>query len=222
MLDTPRPDYHGLIRSEIFQVLPEQASAILDVGGGYGATASAVRDHFDADKCVVVDIAPCREGLAEGVDAFVEGDIQDTALGQSIREQHGSFDLILCLDILEHLVDPWRAVKEMHSLLAPDGVIVASVPNVNHFSCSLPLFFGGKWQLKDKGILDRTHLRFFVKDTAVSLMTSSGLNCEKVGPALPERGRKAWLAHKASLGGLERFFALQYLIRVRKSDSKVG
>ena len=164
-----------------------------------------------------VDIAPCGSGLADGVDAFVEADIQDRDRVEALKNEFGTFDLILCLDILEHLVDPWRAVEEMHSLLAPGGVIVASVPNVNHFSASLPLLVSGSWELKDQGILDRTHLRFFVKKTAVSLMTSSGLMLEDVKPALPARTRKAWIAHKASLGLLERFFALQYLIRVRNN-----
>ncbi len=55
-------------------------------------------------------------------------------------------------------------------------MIVASLPNVRHYRVSGGLLFRGRWHLQDAGILDRTHLRFFVKDTMIELLTHSGLS----------------------------------------------
>ena len=41
-----------------------------------------------------------------------------------------SLDLILCLDVLEHLVDPWSVVRRLSPLLAPGGRLIVSVPNI--------------------------------------------------------------------------------------------
>jgi 2-polyprenyl-3-methyl-5-hydroxy-6-metoxy-1,4-benzoquinol methylase len=55
------------------------------------------------------------------------------------------FDLVVFLDVLEHLVHPWSALRHASSLLRPRGVVVASIPNVRHVSVTFPLLTRGLW-----------------------------------------------------------------------------
>jgi len=144
----------------------------------------------------------------------VEGDIENLEL----PFPPASFDTILLLDILEHLVDPWAAVAKLTPLLRPRGTMIASIPNVRYYKVVLPLLLRGEWTLRDNGILDRTHLRFFVKETAIDLMTSSGLRLDSVTPTGVEKGRKKWLLNRLSGGLLQPFLEYQYLIRVSRGD----
>ena len=83
------------------------------------------------------------------------------------------FDAIIMGDILEHLVDPWKTVRNMYEITKSGGRIIISVPNIMHVS----IFYGllqGSWTYEDQGILDRTHLRFFTKREAVQLLEQAG------------------------------------------------
>jgi 2-polyprenyl-3-methyl-5-hydroxy-6-metoxy-1,4-benzoquinol methylase len=72
--------------------------------------------------------------------------------------------VVLMADVLEHLQNPTTILKECHKLLNPEGEIVISIPNVAHFSNRLGLLFG-MWNYGEKGILDKTHLRFYTKSS---------------------------------------------------------
>ena len=61
-------------------------------------------------------------------------------------------------DVIEHLSDPLRIMRELNRHLAPGAVVIVSVPNVAHLSVRLSLLFG-RFEYQDRGILDRTHLR---------------------------------------------------------------
>jgi SAM-dependent methyltransferase len=90
----------------------------------------------------------------------------------------GKFDLVLCLDVLEHLVDPWAMVDRLvRQQLVPGGTIIVSVPNIRHFKVLLPLVFQGRWDYTDAGHLDRTHFALFHPSVG---------NCT-VEPSQPER-----------------------------------
>jgi len=206
--------YHGLVRRDVYSVLPQRVGRVLDFGGGYGLTAAALKEERSAKSAVVVDLYADRAKVHPAVDAFEQGDAGDPAFIASLRERYGVFDTILCLDVLEHLADPWRAVAALTTLLSEDGAMVASIPNVSHMSVMGPLVFKGEWKLVDAGILDRTHLRFFVRATAIELMTSSGLKLEAVDAGYQWSWRGWKFVRRCLFGFGDRFFAAQYLIRV--------
>ncbi|MCA1668797.1 MAG: methyltransferase domain-containing protein [Thermomicrobia bacterium] len=84
-----------------------------------------------------------------------------------------SFDITLFGDVLEHLAHPERALAGVHTLLAHDGAVVISVPNVAHYSVRLRLF-AGRFTYTPDGLLDATHLRFFTRQSIIALARSSG------------------------------------------------
>jgi len=206
--------YHDLVRTDVFDIVPKQAGALLDIGGGIGATSVALKRQGHATRAVVVDIVT--EGFLPEVDNTFSGDLNDPAFLAGIQSVEGQFDTILCLDVLEHLVDPWSLVKNLHKLLTPGGVIVASLPNMRFWSVSWGLFGRGRFDLTDKGHHDRTHMRWFVRNTAIDLMTCSGLRLDTIVGKLPSRRYRLYNA--LTLGLVRGLYEYQYLIRVSKPD----
>ncbi|MEM7058406.1 MAG: class I SAM-dependent methyltransferase [Pseudomonadota bacterium] len=209
-----REDYHALVREDVFSLVPRGGGTLLDVGGGVGATAAKLRERGYADRAGVVDRV-AHDVTSLGLDFRHSGDLEDGDFLDDVISAEGPFQCILCLDVLEHLRDPWGIVAQLHNALVPGGVMIASVPNVRNYKVLLPLAFRNRWTLTDAGVLDRTHLRFFVKSSAIELMTNSGLLLDHVA-ANPSGGRAVRLFRALTLGQLNSFTDLQYLIRVRR------
>lgn len=203
--------YHKHVRSDVFGIVPQQAGRVLDLGGGVGATGAALKRARGATHVVVADLVA--GDTADGVDVAVSGNLEDPQFLRDLLDKHGPFDTILCLDVLEHLRDPWSVVETLHGGLAENGVIVASIPNINHHSLVMPLVLRGRYELQDAGLLDRTHLRWFTRASAIDMMTRSGLKLEAVDGYL---GRKKGLINAVTFGVFARFMIMQYLIRVRR------
>ena len=125
---------------------------------------------------------------------LIVGDVADAVVGRSDR-----FDAIVFGDVLEHLNDPLAALRLAIASLAPAGLVLVSVPNVAHLFVRLSLLLG-RFDYADRGILDRTHLRFFTRRTFLSLLAEAGLVVEtlRVTPAplplvAPAYRHTAWL-----------------------------
>lgn len=208
-----RNAYHDNVRRDVFPYVPRPAGSVLDVGGGVGATAAALKSEGYCDKIGVIDLfAP--DVKQSGVDFSYSASLEDPEVLQKIKRDQGRFDTILCLDVLEHLFDPWKIIRELEELLAEGGCIVASIPNVQHYSVVGPLL-RGNWELKDAGILDRTHIRFFTRNGAIKLMTGSGMKLEFVTTLLRKKSRIGRL-NMLTMGVFENFLTTQFLVRVRK------
>ena len=207
-----RRNYHALVRADVLDLVPKNAGAVLDVGGGVGGSAAHLKSLGRASKAVVVDLV-ADSHLPEIDDAY-SGSLENSALLTRIRADHGTFDTILCLDILEHLSEPWSVVDGLVAMLAPGGVIVASIPNVRNYRLLVPLVFRNRFDLAESGILDRTHLRWFVRDTAIGLFSGAGLDIEQVTEHFT--GRRKRLFNVLTVGLFKSFLVIQFFIRARR------
>lgn len=90
-----------------------------------------------------------------------------------------TYDFVLFGDVLEHLVEPEVALASISGMIKPGGRAIVSIPNVAFAGNRLGLLLG-RWNYKESGILDRTHLRFFTKRTMLSLLQRAGLSPERV------------------------------------------
>src|SRR5262249_40065500 len=100
------------------------------------------------------------------------------------------FDCIVFADILEHLVDPWGTLASYCRFLSPEGVVVASIPNVRNIALLYDVMVRGRWQYADSGYLDRTHLRFFTGAEISELFAGAGLALQRIDV---NRDRYSWV-----------------------------
>jgi 2-polyprenyl-3-methyl-5-hydroxy-6-metoxy-1,4-benzoquinol methylase len=201
--------YYRHERSDISPLLPNHAQRILDVGCGEGATLAWLKGRYPAAVTIGLEgNQSLRNRLSSNADAAhivdLNADIPDV----------GSPDLILCLDVLEHLTAPEQVLARLVGILAPNGTVIVSLPNVAHLSVSLPLIMRGEFQYRDAGILDRTHLRFFVKRSAIELLNGAGLVVERA-LRLGLDGPKSRWVNLISLGLLQDHLTTQYVLAAR-------
>jgi 2-polyprenyl-3-methyl-5-hydroxy-6-metoxy-1,4-benzoquinol methylase len=201
--------YYENYRKDIIPLLPKHVNRVLEIGCGTGNTLAYLKGNNYCEWIGGVELfQEAATEAATKLDWIYEGNVEEMKLGIQPR----SIDMILCLDVLEHLINPQKVVAYLHTLLSPKGIIIASIPNVRHRSVVVPLVFQNKWDYKDCGVLDNTHLKFFVKDTAIDLMKSSGLKFEQI--LSNQGGRKDKILNLITLGSISSFFEIQYLIKV--------
>ena len=147
-------------------------------------------------------------------------------LDRKIPELDERYDAIVYADVLEHLADPVRVLRELNGSLKPDGHVVISIPNVAHLWIRLSLL-GGRFEYTDRGILDRDHLRFYTDRSLRAMVAEAGLEVVRstVTPvplfeAVPARWHGAWLAGVHALGAmaartLPRLLGYQFVLLVR-------
>ena len=82
-------------------------------------------------------------------------------------------------DILDHLTNPAAVFAHFTELLAPNGLVIVSVPNVAHWYVRLSLLCG-RFEYTDRGILDRTHVRFFTLGSARRFLQDAGFTIETI------------------------------------------
>jgi 2-polyprenyl-3-methyl-5-hydroxy-6-metoxy-1,4-benzoquinol methylase len=202
------PNYFKYVRREIEPLLPAAASRILDVGCGTGATARWLKERYPAAHVTGFEgNADLQSELASNVD---EAHIVDLNGALPNVEAH---DVILFLDVLEHLVRPDFVLAHLTTAMPAHGTVIVSLPNVAHLSVSVPLL-RGRFTYQDAGILDRTHLRFFVRESAIALLNSAGLRVER-GLRNGLLGPRARLLDAATAGLLRDQLTKQYVMAAR-------
>lgn len=205
-------DYHGHARREILQYLPKQFAKVVDVGGSAGGTLSAIRQMVPLARtvCLDADERSLAIALAEGHEAI------RCDLNRELPDVFADADVVLLLDILEHLVDPWSVISAIAAKLRPGTCVIVSLPNVRYWNVSLNLVLRGQWTLQEAGVLDRTHLRFFTRSTGASLVQGGGLMLKKNIPKVAA-GRRFKLLNVLTLGVLEDFLSPQNIYVARKN-----
>jgi 2-polyprenyl-3-methyl-5-hydroxy-6-metoxy-1,4-benzoquinol methylase len=201
-------DYFRQVRREIEPLLPGHATRILDVGCGAGATARWLKQRYPAAHVIGWEgNAALAPDLAANVD---EARIVD--LNAALPDP-GPVDLVLFLDVLEHLERPGEVLAQVTASLSEQGTVIVSLPNVAHLSVSLPLLLG-RFTYQDAGILDRTHRHFFVRRSVVALLNSAGLDVKR-GIRNGLEGPRARLLLAASGGLLRDHLTKQYVVAAR-------
>lgn len=179
-----RSEYYGHERPEVVALVPEGVRYVVDVGCGAGGIGRALKRDRAGVEVRGIEIVEAQAERAKTV-------LDDVHLGSAeadIPERWPRPDCVIFADVLEHLVDPWAVLKRWREALAPGGSIVVSIPNVGHREV-LGGVLRGRWDYQDAGILDRTHLRFFTRATAIELLESAGFRVVRLERVLDLPGR---------------------------------
>lgn len=153
----------GQARDDLASRIPAGAVRVLDVGCSHGATAPSLRT---AGVSEIVGIEPDAGDAAEA--ARVYDRVLPIPLEAVQEEFPGRFDAVLFGDVLEHLDDPAAALTRVRPWLTERGAVVASVPNVGHWSVISDLI-EGRFDYVPYSILSGTHVRFFTRATLTDL-----------------------------------------------------
>jgi 2-polyprenyl-3-methyl-5-hydroxy-6-metoxy-1,4-benzoquinol methylase len=163
---------HGRIVSWLRDRPP---SRVLDLGCGDGFVAERLRAA--GHHVVGVDMA-AGEGVKDRVDLFVEADL-DNGIPPEV-ESEGPYDVVVAADVIEHVRRPEEILDQLHGLLAPGGVVIASIPNFAHWYPRLRVM-AGRFDYDRRGILDNTHLRFFTNRSFERLAQERGWRVARKG-----------------------------------------
>lgn len=146
-------------------------ATVLDVGAASGTLGRLCQ----AQGLRFIGIEP-NPGWAETARPFYQemfvGPVQAAP-----AEYFGAARVIVLADVLEHLAEP-RSVLNALTGQAPAGCrFIVSVPNIANLWGRLSLL-SGHFDYVERGLLDRTHLRFFTRDTFFDLLRGCGLRIE--------------------------------------------
>jgi len=172
MLPQPQPDaYYDGFNERLFGAVPSRAGRILEVGCARGRLGQELKRQDPSRYVAGVELDSDAGQVAK--ERLDEVFVLDVQAGTPPIEP-GSLDCILFGDVLEHLVNPEDVLHRYRDLLAPDGIVLCSVPNVQHFSVIKNLL-RGDFMYQPFGLLDSTHLRFFTFMSFAKLMLDAGL-----------------------------------------------
>lgn len=207
--------YYDQARPDVAALVPPECRRVLEIGcaGGELGRLLRTRGHHVTGIELVPEMAERARGQ---LDHVVTADVERDGFPFS----PASFDVLIFADVLEHLLDPWRVLREAVEVLDDKGVVVASVPNVQNLDVVRRLL-RGRWDYRERGILDFGHLRFFTLHSIRTLFAQAGLTVEHIG----HRYRRSWWREALAFvtaGRARAFWTRQYLLVGRRARASGG
>jgi len=210
------PSYIGM-RNDILNLIPDNVSKVLDVGCSIGELGKQIKQNYNVE---VVGLEINKEMALIAKNNLDKVIIADAAALNFNHYFHaGYFDCIIFADILEHLKDPWSVLTNIGGMLGREGVVIASIPNIRHYTTIIELVVKGYWPYLERGIHDKTHLRFFTLKNIKEMFGNSGLMINKIkrNYRIIERPHSYNKFSKCfALPMIREFLTFQYLIVARK------
>jgi glycosyltransferase involved in cell wall biosynthesis len=196
-------------------------STILDLGCSSGLLSARLRDA--GHRVTGVDVVET-PGVRGRMDRFLVAD-----LDAGIPSEAGSgYDLVLAADVLEHLREPERLLRDARRALRPGGSMVACVPNIGHWYPRFRTLLG-RFDYDQRGPLDRGHLRFFTRRSVKRMFQREGFAVRRVEPVgLPldavgiEARRGRWLRalDSLALSLWPTMFGYQFILEVQPESGQ--
>lgn len=144
---------------------------VLELGCGDGAFSKRLAAQGNRVTGIGASAEPKHQ---EAFEQYLRADMSYGLDADVRRKLEGKqFDRILLRDVLEHQVEPGQVLKDCRALLKDSGLIVVTTPNTANLTVRLSLL-AGRFEMADRGLLDRTHLRFFTRRTARKLLNDAG------------------------------------------------
>jgi 2-polyprenyl-3-methyl-5-hydroxy-6-metoxy-1,4-benzoquinol methylase len=163
-LHTDRQSSHQLIAQLVRRI---GRTPVLDVGAAQGFLGQLLQPDG-----VIIDAIEPHPFWAEHAQPYYRAiyacDIESAVLSS------GMYPIVVCADVLEHTVDPVKALRKLAPAATPDAIFIISLPNVAHIAARL-LLLSGRFPQMERGIFDRTHLHFYTRRTAAELLRAAGL-----------------------------------------------
>ena len=223
--------YLDFVNEPMLRAVDGAPRRVLELGCAAGMLGSTLKERFPGVHVTGIEAGQAAAAIAATrIDRVIPERIEQVDFAAR-GFAAGEFDTVLAGDILEHLVDPWRALQSVRPYLAPGGQLVASIPNVRNLQVVQSLVLDGRWRYAERGLLDVTHLRFFTFEEIREMFAQTGYVLEHflftLSPALTALFREIEGKDKVSLrfGRLSiedvtrreavEFCAEQFVVRAR-------
>lgn len=178
-MQTPQHEVHN---ADLFKLIPQGSMSLIEVGCSSGALAREFKAISPQCDYLGVEIDDSYAQLAKRYcDECLVLDIEEAPDSFFLENSHR--DCWIFGDSLEHLKDPWGILAKVRAVIPPNGVVVICIPNAQHWSIQVKLAVGD-FRYQDQGLLDRTHLRWFTRQTTIEMLQGAGFAMESGFPRI--------------------------------------
>jgi len=169
-------EYYTSTREELFQFVPTGLKHTLDVGCAEGIFSERLKKDRNVEAWGIEMVANVAEIAKNRLDKVLTGTFEEAY--EELPKQY--FDCVFFNDVLEHMACPEDCLKKVRDNIAPDGTVIASIPNMRYIQVLKDLVLKKDWEYKDFGIMDRTHLRFFTKKSITRMFEQCGYTIRRI------------------------------------------
>lgn len=189
---------HVLWKKDILSRISVEGSMLLDIGCGNGFISEQFLDRFVVHG---LDVSENALSLAK------KKGIVTQKIDENLTElpfESGSFDVVICLDVLEHLKDPEQMTREIHRVLKKDGRYIVCVPNMLNLYNRLHFLCGEFVDIMDvahrNNELFSEHIKVFSRKKLSQLLEKCGFVIKKRYHYFPDRlTEKIWMRYLCHL-----------------------
>lgn len=216
-----KPQYFSFHKTELVDLItPEDKSAVincLDIGCACGAALLEIKNRYPNARIYGIELDSYNADFASYIATIAQGNAENMDFPFDI-----SFDYIILDDILVNLVDPGQFLKKLKTHLTEHGVIIASIPNILHYSAISQILMGS-FAYSNAGVLNQNHLRFFTFYDSANLLSSSGYEIQDFRKIIKRPGKNfsaidPLLDTLTSIPGVvdkEQFYVTQYIYKAK-------
>lgn len=208
--------YFTHARRELISLIPRNPEArVLEIGAGAGDTLLEMKRQGLARYVAGVELMEIKGSTQnhELIDKWVTANVEETDL----PFEKNSFDVIICGDVLEHLIDPWTIVEKLTDLLKVGGSLVTSIPNIQIKNALYKIYIKGDFGYTRDGTFDRTHMRFFCKKNMMDMLTTERLQIATIKRDFDfKKNSVPQIVNLITFGLFERYLTYQYLFQVKR------
>lgn len=152
---------------------------IFQAGCNSGSNLKAIKEIYTHAECYGIDIQrdaiiQARQNFPDG--KFYLGNIEESNLFQNQK----IFDYILLPDILQHLIQPEKVLRYLHTTLKDDGQVYACIPNLMNWAVMYNLIINGKFSYTKTGLLDYDHKHLFTYYQIVDIFKKTGYGIDQI------------------------------------------
>ena len=223
--------YLDFVNRPLLDIVAGTPRRVLELGCSGGMLGAELKQRHPGAHVVGIEPGRAAAAVAAGrIDRVIAKRLEDVDFAAE-GLQPGAFDTVIAADVLEHVVNPWDVLVRVKPLLAPGAQLLASIPNVRNAMVAAELFVNGRWQYRERGLLDITHLRFFTLHEIHLMFEETGYRVEGHAATIAAPLAELYRTHKGqgvsslefgrltlrdvSAAELDELCAEQWLIRAR-------
>ena len=144
---------------------------VLELGCSVGTQSRVLSQELGCEVTGVELNPVAAEKARKYCKAVLVGNLDQLNIAETMPG--AKFDVVLCADVLEHLIDPLKLLRSLKPLLPNNGSLVVSIPNIAHSGLIFELA-NGSFEYRERGLLDDTHIRFFTRQSLIAMLSDAG------------------------------------------------